>query len=585
MSSVQTRRVLRESLGRLDHRSLLAGCWGGFAWLGAFSFVLNTLLLSAPLYMMQVFDRVLTSRSVPTLVALTLAVGMLLVFAGALDLIRIRASVRMAGRVDLALSGRVFDIVVTRAVKHAASPDATPLRDVSTLRQFLMSPGPLVVLDAPWALIYLVGVFLLHPLLGAISAIGAVLLLALALLNELWIRGAVQDGAKALADETALAAASARNAEVIQAMGMLATARHRWSAAHRVAVAWTGAASDRSAVLVPSSKIVRLMLQCAIIGAGALLVIGEVITPGTMLATSFLMARALAPVEQATGTWRSFVLARESYRRLQAFLAEQPDQQRAMAVRPRTGKLSVSGLFAQPPGSSKPLLKGISFELEAGESLGIIGPSGSGKSTLARVLVGVWPCTAGTVRLDGATLDQWDGAALGRHIGYMPQNVQLFDATVAENIARLDDRFDPESVMRAAQRAGAHGTILSLPDGYNFRVGEDGGRLSGGQRQRVGLARALYNDPVLVVLDEPNANLDADGDRALSRAVRDMVRRGQTVIVIAHRASTLAAVDKILVLENGFAAAFGPREEVLHRLKAGPHGAQTKVAQIRPVST
>ena len=571
---------------RHEVRAALGKSRGAFFMTGVFSLFINLLMLTAPLYMLQIYDRVLASRSEPTLIVLTVLAGGLLLVMGGLDLIRSRVLVRVGVKMDALLNARVFSAVFAQALRGARGQRAQALRDLDSLRQFLTGPGPFAFFDAPWAPLYLAVVFIFHPILGFVALAGAVVLFSMALINELVTRRPLQ-----LANAQAIAAngfaeASLRNAEVLEALGMLPEIRKRWTAQHCQGLALQATASDRAATLTSWSKAVRISLQVAILGAGAALAIQQIITPGVMIAASILMGRALAPVEQAIGQWRHFVGARQAYRRLNELLQAIPEDEARLTLPKPEGRLAVEQLVAAPPGSQKPVLKGVSFKLEPGEALGVIGPSASGKSTLARNLVGVWAPQSGAVRLDGAEVQGWDAEQLGPYLGYLPQDVELFAGNVAENISRFSAEASPEAVVAAARAAGVHDMILQLDKGYDSEIGEQGCVLSGGQRQRVGLARALYGEPALVVLDEPNASLDAAGDEALTQAILGLKARGATVVVMAHRPSAIAAVDKLLMLREGRVEAFGPKEEVIAKVTkaAGAGQGAGNVASLRPTS-
>jgi len=544
-------------------RAALAALRTSFAMTAVFSFFGSLVTLTVPLYMLQIYDRVLGSRSESTLVGLTLiAVAMLLVM-GALDLIRSRVLVRIGAILDARLSQRVFSAVFSQTLAGPGASRVHFLRDFDSVRQFLTGSGPFALFDAPWVPVYLLVIFLFHPLLGGVATAGAVVLFALALLNEASTRPPLQQANAEAAGAAAFAETSFRNAEVLEALGMLEAIRSRWLARHRRGLALQTLASDRAGNYAAASKAARLLLQIAVLGVGAGLAIDQAITTGTIVAASILAGRALAPVEQAIANWRGFVAARFAYQRVSALLRENPPRESRMALPIPKGRLSVEGLVAVPPGARKPVLHGISFSLEPGEALGVIGPTAAGKSTLARHLIGVWRPAAGSVRLDGASLQDWRREDLGPRIGYLPQDVELFEGSVKDNIARFEAQPDAERVVDAACRAGVHEMILGLSKGYDTPVGVGGGILSAGQRQRIALARALYGDPALVVLDEPNSNLDVDGDRALTAAILGLKQRGATVVVVAHRPSAIAGVDKLLLLRDGTMAAFGPRQEVL----------------------
>lgn len=536
---------------------------GSFAMTGLFSLVINLLVLASPLYMMQVYDRVLTGRSFSTLIALTILVGGLLAIMGLLEMIRSRILVRVGARFDGALHERVYEVMLQQSLRSGESTDDGPLRDLRTVREFLSGQGPFALFDTPWVPIYLAVIFILHPLLGYVALGGAVLLFTLGLTNELWTRGRLTAATTAGRLSDSLVNASRRNAEVVTAMGMQGGLRRRWQLAHRRGLLQQSVASDRAGTVSAASKTIRLILQSAILGTGAALAIDQVISAGSMIAASIIMGRALAPVDQAIGNWRGFVGARAAYRRISDLLAAFPVRPEPMRLPSADSRLHVENLVGAAPGNQMPTIAGLDFDLEAGEALGVIGPSASGKSTLARLLVNVWETRYGAIRLDGIALDHWHPDDLSRQIGYLPQDVELFDGTVADNIARFAADADPNAILKAAKEAGVHDMILRLPEGYNTQIGDGGSKLSGGQRQRIGLARALFGEPFLVVLDEPNANLDASGDGALTSAIIQMKAEGRIVIVMAHRPSAIEACDKLLVLRDGRQHAFGEKREVL----------------------
>jgi PrtD family type I secretion system ABC transporter len=544
-------------------RSALRALLSSLVMTGVFSAFVNVAMLTAPLYMLQVYDRVLRSRSESTLVALSILAASMLVVMGVLDWVRSRVLVRAGAKLDERVGERVFSAVFAQTLRAPSGPRSQYLLDLDGLRQFLTGPAPFALFDAPWLPFYLLVVALFHPLLGLIAAVGALILITIAVMNEWLTREPLEAANVDSIIASSFAESALRNAEVLDALGMMGGIRARWSGRHRRALARQALASDRAGTLAAASKATRMLLQIAILGTGAALAIQQIITPGAMIAASILGARALAPVEQAIANWRTFVLARSAYGRLQALLEENPASPPRMPLPAPKGHLSVERLVAAPPGAEKPVLRDVSFALEPGEALGVIGATASGKSTLARHLVGVWQPAHGSIRLDGASLADWNRVELGRYVGYLPQDVELFEGTVAENVCRFEDQPEPARVVRAASRAGAHEMILGLAKGYDTPIGVGGVRLSAGQRQRVGLARALYGDPVLVVLDEPNANLDVEGDMALTGAIYDLKQEGATVVVIAHRPAAIAAVDKILMLRDGVIAAFGPKDEVL----------------------
>ncbi|WP_150287114.1 type I secretion system permease/ATPase [Rhabdaerophilum calidifontis] len=538
-------------------------------WLVAvalFSGLINLLALTGSLFMLQVYDRVLTSRSVPTLVALAVIAALLYAFQGILDIIRSRLLVRMGSRVDQILGARVYAVTLALPLRGGRSGDGLqPLRDLDTIRAFLAGQGPVAILDLPWMPVYLALVFALHPALGLLASAGALLLVALTIATEILSRGPARRSQGEAVRRQALAVAGQRNAEVLRAMGFGHRLAARWLGVNARHLAAQEQASDVTGGLSATSKVLRALLQSALLAAGAWLTIAGELSGGAMIASSIIASRALAPIELAIANWKSFLGGRESRKRLATLLAAVPDGPDPMPLPAPRRDLSVEGLSVAPPGATRPMVQNVSFQLQAGQGLGLIGPSAAGKSSLVRALVGAWPAMRGAVRLDGAALEQWDPAALGRHIGYLPQDIELFDGTVAENIARFDEATEPAAIIAAAQAAGLHETILHLPEGYSTRIGEGGSALSAGQRQRLGLARALYGDPFLVVLDEPNSNLDAEGEAALTRAIRGVRERGGILIVVAHRPSAIAAVDLVGIMAQGMLQAFGPKEEVLRK--------------------
>lgn len=549
---------------------------------GFFSLFINVLLLTGSLYMLQIYDRVLSSHSIGTLIALTVLAAAMLLTYGALDVIRARILDRLSARFDAQINVRIFDAMFGRRLLAPHALATEPLRDLNTIRQFLAGAGPATLFDAPWVPLFLAIVFFFHPLLGFIATAGAVILFAIAILTEVTTKKRLQEASQDTTAAHLFAGSSLRNAEAIAAMGMLTNLRRRWLDRHQKGLAVQSMAADVGSTLRVCSKVVRLLLQIILLGAGAALAIEKSISPGSIVAVSIIVGRALAPVEQAIGQWQGFTAARTAYRRLEDLLSAVPQPAERMSLPAPAGKLSVENLVATPPGGKLPVLKGITFQLEPGKALGVIGVSASGKSTLARLLIGVWPPAGGSVRLDGADVYTLPDDQIGPWIGYLPQDVELFDGTVAENIARFTPAADPEQVVLAAKRAGVHEMILRLTDGYDTRIGEGGSFLSAGQRQRLALARAMYGNPTLIVLDEPNSNLDADGDQALTRAILGLKRLGRTVVVMAHRPSAIAAVDMLLVLRDGKIQNFGAKEEVLASMASASSqdGSGGKIARI-----
>jgi ATP-binding cassette subfamily C protein PrsD len=545
----------------------LASCRGAFVATGLISGMSNVLMLTCAMFMLEIYDRVLPSRSVPTLVGIAILAGGLYVVQGILDLIRSRLLVRTGSALDEAVSGRVFDTILRLPMKVAKVNDGLqPLRDLDSVRSFLSGLGPIALFDLPWLPFYIGICYLLHPWLGYTALGGAIILVALTLLTEVLTRRPTKASARFAASRSELAQAGHRNAEAIVAMGMVGRMVHRWAEANRQYMAGQWSASDVVGGLSAVSKVLRLLLQSAMLGVGAFLVIHQEATGGIIIAGSILAARALAPVDLAIAHWKAFAACRQSWQRLNKLLALLPPQQIPMLLPAPREKLTVESASTAPPASTKLVLQDISFKLERGSGLGVIGPTGSGKSSLARLLVGVWQPARGKVRLDGCTFDQWSSEVLGAHIGYLPQDVELLGGTVAQNIARFEPKADPQAIVAAAKAAGVHELIIELGEGYETQVGERGETLSAGQAQRIALARALYRDPFLIVLDEPNSNLDAAGDEALTRAILGIRARGGIVVVIAHRPSAIAGVDLLLVLKQGRMQAFGPKDEILSKV-------------------
>jgi PrtD family type I secretion system ABC transporter len=551
---------------RLLFAAALRRTWTAFMTVAALSAVTNVLMLTGPLFMMQVYDRVLASRSVPTLFALSGLAISLYVFLGVLELIRSRILTRIGQRIEEQLGGPTFDAVMVLPLRMSKKEAISqPVRDLEQVRQFMSGPGPVAICDMPWLPLYLAILFLFHPYLGWIAVAGALILIALTLTSEAVLRDPIRKIAQLAGARSEFLEAGRRNAEALHAMGMRGAYSARWHEANSRYVEEQRQTSDATSGFSTASKIFRLALQSAVLALGAWLAIKQLASPGAMIASSILTSRALAPIEQAIGQWRGFVNARQARSRLYLLLEQFRNDGSRMPLPKPERSLAVTGLTVIAPGTQMPIVRDVSFNLKAGEGVGIIGPSGSGKSTLARALVGIWPPVRGTIRLDGAEIDQWDSEALGPSIGYLPQGVELFDGTIAENISRFDVSAKAERIIEAAKLAGAHELILSMPDGYDTRIGASGTILSAGQRQRVGLARALYGNPFLIVLDEPNASLDAEGETALTSAIMGIRESGSIVVVIAHRPNALAAVDHVLVLAQGTMMTFGPRDEVLRK--------------------
>ncbi|HVJ24637.1 MAG TPA: type I secretion system permease/ATPase [Burkholderiales bacterium] len=534
-----------------------------FVFAGLFSLVINLLLLVPPLYMLQVFDRVLTSRSGETLFVLTVAAVAALGFMAMLDVLRTRLLAAAGAALDRGLGPRVLDGLLAQTARLSGAAYLNGLRDVNTLRGFLGGNGLLTLFDAPWLPFFLLVIFLFHPLLGAIALAGALFMVLLAWLNERLTREPLERAQTEARRAARFIDANVRNAEVVSALGMLPAVTRRWARLNDAALGEQARAARAGSFFSGSTKFARQFIQLAMLAGGAYLVVAEHVTAGVMIAATILLGRALAPVETLVGGWRGLVEARSAWRRLDQLLKDSPQLEPGTELPAPLGRLEVERVVFGL--GDKPILRGVSFKLEPGEALGLIGPSASGKSTLARLIVGVWKARAGVVRLDGADVATWPRERLGPHIGYLPQDVELFAGTVAENIARLGEPADAE-VIRAAQRAQVHEMILRLPKGYDTEIGEGGQSLSPGQRQRIALARALYGNPRLVVLDEPNADLDSEGEEALLGALQGLKADGVTLVIIAHRPSMLRGVDKMLVLRDGLVDRFGPRGEIMERV-------------------
>jgi PrtD family type I secretion system ABC transporter len=534
--------------------------------IGVTSAIVNILALTGSFFMLQVYDRVIPGRSLPTLIGLAVVAATLYAFQGILELIRSMLLVRVGLSVDERFGETVYDSLVLLPSRMQLPGDGLQsVRDLDTVRGFLSGPGPTALFDIPWMPFYLGLCFLFHVWIGVTALAGALMLVGLTILAEHKSRQPAKDAARIASERTALAEATRRNSEAVLAMGFGHLLGTRWKEINSRYLTNHLRSSRVTGTLATLSRILRMMLQSAVLAVGAILVIRQEATGGIMIASSILVSRALAPVELAIGQWKGFSAARDSWSRLIKLTQLMPPGEREVSL-PRPDKvLKAENIHLAAPGSKTAIVRGVSFELRAGEAVGVIGPSASGKSSLARGLVGLWLPVAGTVRLDGAALTQWDPRALGRHIGYLPQDVSLLGGSIAENISRFDPDAPSEKIIEAAKAAGIYEMIVQFPEGFETKIGEQGSALSGGQRQRIALARALYDNPFLVVLDEPNSNLDSDGEAALSRAILGIRARGGVAIVIAHRPSALAAVDKVLILANGQAQAFGPKDEVLKK--------------------
>ncbi|MGE8186654.1 type I secretion system permease/ATPase [Pseudomonas sp. NPDC086278] len=569
MAKAPATAPLFKALG--DYKSILIS-------VGCFTALINVLMLVPSIYMLQVYDRVLSSQNETTLTMLSLMVIGFFLFIGLLETVRSFIVIRIGSQLERRFNLRVYQAAFERNLFKGEGNAGQSLGDLTHIRQFVTGPALFAFFDAPWFPVYLFVIYLFNVWLGVFATVGAVLLIALAFLNEAMTKKPLGEAAGFSQKSSQLATSHLQNAETIQAMGMLGALRKRWFQVHSRFLGLQNQASDTGAVISSLSKTLRLCLQSLVLGLGALLVIKGEMTAGMMIAGSILMGRVLSPIDQLIAVWKQWSGAKLAYRRLDALLQAFPPSDEAMALPAPIGQISFEQVSAAPPGQRAATLHMVNFSLGAGEVMGVLGASGSGKSTLARVLVGVWPALGGTVRLDGADIHRWNRDDLGPHIGYLPQDIELFSGSIAENIARFSEA-NPQKVVEAAQQAGVHDLILRMPQGYDTVLGEDGSGLSGGQKQRVALARALYGNPRLVVLDEPNSNLDTVGEAALASAIAQMKAQGTSVILVTHRSSALAQADKLLVLNEGRLQAFGPSQEVLKALSGAQEQQRDKAAQ------
>jgi|GEM_PF-22508 len=549
-------------------KRVVAGSRKAFIAVGLFSLAVNLLMLIVPIYMMQMYDRVIASRNVDTLILLTIIAVAGLLCMSLVEMMRSRIMVRLGAWVDRTLSGPVLAGGMNDSLRAGGLTGASGLRELNTLRGFLTGAGIFPLLDAPWVPIFVALIFLIHPVLGYLAVAGAVIVFMFALANDFWTRTPLKQANGAAAKALYRADAMVRNADVAAAMGMEPHLVRRWRDSNEEGLRLQALASDRAGGISSMAKFVRLALQIGMLGTGAYYVTQGQLSGGAMIAASIILSRAMAPIEQSINAWRGMVAAKGAYENIKKLLQRTPATGDAMNLPRPQGQISIEGVGFVPPGAPEPVLRGVTLEISPGECVGLIGASASGKTTLARVIVGSWRPSAGHARLDGADVFIWEAADRGKYIGYLPQDVELFDGPVRENIARLGEP-DPDAVIAAAQMAGVHDLILRLPNGYETMIGEGGTRLSGGQRQRIALARALYGDPALVVLDEPNSNLDTDGERALMEALAELKKRGVTTIVVAHRPSVLQSVDRLVVMHQGRVEMEGPRDEILAKVAPG----------------
>ena len=535
-------------------------------FVGIFSLFVNLLMLTGPLYMLQVYDRVLGSRSEATLIALSVLVVFLYSMMGLLDYVRGRIMGRVAARFQSALDLRVFDAVLRRAAVQNDELAQTGLRDLESVQRLMSSPVLMAFFDIPWTPFFIIAIMIFHPWMGYLAIGGGLILIVVTLINQVVSKAPTLKSNMAVMQAERTSDQIRQEAEMVQALGMRGDAFKRWMGARSQALSGQIASADLTGTFTTMTKTFRMLLQSAMLGLGAYLVLQNELTPGAMIAGSILMGRALAPVELLIGQWALVQRARKGWQNLSQLLTEVPETGDRTALPKPQAKLDVQQLTVVAPGEQQAALRLVSFAIGPGQACGVIGPSGAGKSTLARALTGVWRPAGGKIRLDGASLDQYGAETLGKYIGYLPQRVTLFDGTIAENIARLAEQPDAEQVVQAAMKADAHDMILKLPQGYDTRVTAAGGRLSGGQMQRIGLARAMYGDPVLLVLDEPNSNLDNEGSEAVNKAIKLFKEEGKAVLIMAHRPAAIRECDLLLMLENGGRTAFGPKDEVLQAM-------------------
>lgn len=552
-----------------------------FIMAGFFSLFINILMLVPSIYMLQLYDRVLTSRSEDTLWLLTAIIIFLFIIMATLEIVRSKILVKVGNKMDALLSQRIFDSVFALAQKYPGKASSMPLNDLTQVRQFLTGNGLFAFFDAPWIPIYIAVLFMFHPMFGYFAIAAAIVLIIITIANEHSTKDKLAEANNLNRASTVFVDSNLRNAEVVHAMGMKKNIRSRWEEKHYGFLNAQNEASNKAGFWINISKSSRMMFQSLILGLGGLLAINLEVSAGMMIAGSIIMGRALAPIDLIIGSWKGFASARTSYHRLDSLLAEFPEEKDYMKLPNPEGDISLENVVVVPPGANQPSIKGISMQINKGDVVGIIGPSAAGKSSLARIILGLWPLANGKSRLDGADIYQWNKDDLGDFIGYLPQDVELFEGTISENISRFGEVV-PEKVVEAAQKAGVHDMILRLPEGYDTKIGAGGISLSGGQRQRVGLARAMYNNPILVVLDEPNSNLDDQGELSLINAVQNLKQSSTTVIVITHRQSILKATNKLAVLSQGTLQLYGPTAEVIAKLNQNAQ-AQAQ-AQTQPQS-
>ena len=568
---------------RSDLQEALNVCRGAFFSAAFFSMFINFLMLVPVIYMLQLYDRVVPTGSESTLYTLTLIMLVLFLTLGLLEWVRTQILVRVSTRLETMLHHRLFEVAFRQSLySGGVTASAQPLDDLTALRQFLTGNGLFAFFDAPWLPFYIIVMFMFHPWYGWMAILTAIVLLIMAVVNEKLTSAPLSDANTLAASGRAQVNKNLRNSEVIEAMGMLSNVRQRWLDNAYDVLVLQSKASARGGMITALSKVTRMTAQSVILGIGAFLVIQGEISPGMMIAGSILLGRALAPIDLLIGSWKGFIAARGQYNRLNELLLNIPAYLETMPLPVPVGKIEVENIFIVPPGAQEPVINGLTFEVDAGDSVAIIGPTGAGKSTLARGLLGIWPASEGVVRLDGADIMSWNREALGPHVGYLPQDIELFQGRISENIARFSE-MDSEKVIKAAQMAGVHEMILLLPEGYDTAIGPSGCTLSGGQRQRIGLARALYGSPKLVVLDEPNSNLDDVGEQSLAETLATLEAEQITTIIITHRNNVLSKIKKILIIKDGVLAAYGLRDDVIAHLKGLAQKKQIKhESEVQP---
>lgn len=558
-----------------------------FIMVGLFSMFINILMLVPPLYMLQLYDRVLGSRSQDTLIMLTLIVVVLFITMGLLEVVRSRVLVRVGNKLDSMLSQRIFDNLFELERKAPGRSSSMPLNDLTQVRQFMTGNGLFAFFDAPWMPIYIIVLFIFHPAFGFFAIFAAIVLVGITVANEYSTKEKLAEANNLSRASTIYVDSNIRNAEVVNAMGMRNNISKIWADKYYGFLNAQNIASDSAGVWSNLSKSLRVMFQSLILGLGAYLAINMEVTPGMMIAASIIMGRALAPLDLIIGSWKGFSSARSSYERIEGLLNDFPKDKEYMQLPAPKGEITLENVVVIPPSGTVPSLKGISMKIEKGDVVGIIGPSAAGKSSLARVMLGLWPLSNGVARIDKADISQWDREDLGKYVGYLPQDIELFEGTVSQNIARFGE-VEPEKVVEAASKAGVHEMILKLNEGYDTKIGPGGASLSGGQRQRIGLARALYNNPVFVVLDEPNSNLDDVGEAALVEAIKTLRASGTTVVIITHRTNVLQATNKLALINNGVLELYGNTNDVLNAIaqkqQAAAGQAQAQAQAQRPAA-